>query len=280
MESVVMGGMCMHCSEVLAGWNVDDWLREPVWEPTIQTQTVFSNRVFGARKRGFRCLLHQANAPVCVCGLMQRNTQTKSTPQQTISAWTERRSGTDRVWKDAPFRAAMTPTVESHERDVSESLAVVQLRALVAMVGKTGIDRCWGRNDVYDGGGICDACGTELQEQCVQDDVRLASYVAELARTVGTAGEGEECEACDVEAGPSLDHGDDVEQLMGHQAVTNVTKILDTDEGTLTESLKEYFSLREKAVQALVELCSGIESDVLVASRHATYPRERRRTDG
>ena len=158
--------------------------------------------------------------------------------------------------------------------------AVVLLRALVAMARYTGIDRCWGRNDVYDGGGICDACGTELQEQCVQDDVRLASCAAELARTAGAAGEGEEREACDVEAGPSLDHGDDVEQLMGHQAVTYVTKILDTDEGTLTESLKEYFSLREKAVQALVELCRSIESDVLVASRHATYPREWRRTDG
>ena len=48
-------------------------------------------------------------------------------------------------------------------------------------MGKTSIDRCWGRNDVYDGGGICDACGTELQEQCVQDDVRLASCAAERA---------------------------------------------------------------------------------------------------
>ena len=79
MESVVMEGMYRHCSVMLAGWNVDDWLREPVWEPAIQTQTVLSNRVFGGRKRGFRCLLHHANAPVCVCGLMQRNTQTKCT---------------------------------------------------------------------------------------------------------------------------------------------------------------------------------------------------------
>ena len=44
---------------------------------------------------------------------------------------------------------------------------------------------------MYDGGGFCDECVTELQEQCVQDDVRLASNAAELARTVGAAGEGE-----------------------------------------------------------------------------------------
>ena len=61
---------------------------------------------------------------------------------------------------------------------------------------------------MYDGGGFCDECVTELQEQCVQDDVRLASYAAELARTVGAAGEAEEREAYDVVAGPSLDHRD------------------------------------------------------------------------
>ena len=70
-------------------------------------------------------------------------------------------------------------------------------------------------------------------------------------------------------AGPSLDHRDDVEQLMGHQAVAYVTKILNTNEAILTESgrresLKEYFILREKAVLAPVELDS-IESDALVA---------------
>ena len=59
----------------------------------------------------------------------------------------------------------------------------------------------------------------------MQDDERLASYAAELARTVGAAGEREAREACDVVAGPSLDHRDDVEQLMGHQAVAYVTKI-------------------------------------------------------
>ena len=58
---------------------------------------------------------------------------------------------------------------------------------------------------------------------CKKDDVRLASYAAELARTVG---EEETREAYDVVAGPSLDHRDDVEQLMGHQAVAYVKKIL------------------------------------------------------
>ena len=118
----------------------------------------------------------------------------------------------------------------------------------------------------YDGGGFCDECITELQEQCVQDEVRLASYAGELAQTVGTA---DERDACDVVSGPSLDHRDDVEQLMGHQAVAYVTKILDTNEAILTESgrresLKEYFVLRERAVQPPVELDS-IESDALVA---------------
>ena len=137
------------------------------------------------------------------------------------------------------------------------------------MTDKTDDDQCWGCSVVYDGGGFCDECVTELQEQCVQDDVRLASSAAELARTVGTAGEGETREAYDVVAGPSLDHRDDVEQLMGHQAVAYVTKSLNTNEAILTESgriesLKEYFILREKAVLAPVELDS-IESDALVA---------------
>ena len=48
-------------------------------------------------------------------------------------------------------------------------------RALVAMAGKTDNDQCWGCNVVYDGVGFCDECVIELQEQCVQDDVRLAS---------------------------------------------------------------------------------------------------------
>ena len=85
----------------------------------------------------------------------------------------------------------------------------VRLRALVAMTGKTDDDQCWGRNVVYDGGGFCDECVTELQEQCAQDDVRLASYAAELARTVGAPGEGEEHEAYDVVA--------DVEQGVRHE---------------------------------------------------------------
>ena len=107
--------------------------------------------------------------------------------------------------------------------------AVVQLRALVAMAGKSDSDQCWRCNVVYDGGGSCDNCVTELQEQCAQDDVRLASYATELARTVCAAGEGDAREAYDVVAGPSLDLRDDVVQLMGHQAVAYVTKILETN---------------------------------------------------
>ena len=91
----------------------------------------------------------------------------------------------------------------------------MRLRALVAMTGKTDDDPCWRCNVVYDGGGFCDECVTELQEQCVQDDVRLASYAATHARTVGAAGEGETRESYDVVAGPSLDHRDDVEQVDG-----------------------------------------------------------------
>ena len=73
-----------------------------------------------------------------------------------------------------------------------------------------------------------------------------------------------------VVAGPSLDQrDDDDEQLVGHQVVAYVTKILNTNEAILTdsgrrESLKEYFTLREKAVLAPVELDS-IESDASVA---------------
>ena len=88
----------------------------------------------------------------------------------------------------------------NRQRDVSESLAqFVQLRALVAMTGKTESTQCWGCNVVYDGGGFCDECVTELQEQCVQDNVRLASYAADFAQTVGTANAGD---AYDVVSGP------------------------------------------------------------------------------
>ena len=71
---------------------------------------------------------------------------------------------------------------------------------------------------------FCDECITELQEQCVQDDVRRASYAADLARTVDATGVGEAREAYDVE------------QLMGHQWVAYVTNILHTNEAILTES--------------------------------------------
>ena len=114
---------------------------------------------------------------------------------------------------------------------------------------------------------------TEFQEQCVQDDVRLAKYAVELARTVGADNVGEAREAHDVAADPSLDHRDDVEQLMGTKGVAFVTKILDNNEAILTESgrresFKEYFILRERESAAaraslslptrpLSEVCNG-----------------------
>ena len=145
--------------------------------------------------------------------------------------------------------------------------ALVQVRAIVAMTGKTDGDQFWRCTVVFDGGGFCHKCVTELQEQCVQDDVRLVSYAAELARTVG-----------DVVACPNLDHRDEVEQLMGHQGVAYVRKILDTNDAILTESgrresLKVYFILREKAVHPLVELDS-IQSDARSLSE---VDRKRRR---
>ena len=139
----------------------------------------------------------------------------------------------------------------------------MRLRALVAMTGKTDDDQCWGSNVVYDGGGFCDECVTELQEQSVQD--MLPKLQGLSARPAKERRE----KRNHVVAGPSLDQRDDVEQLMGHQAVAYVTKILYTNEAIFTESgrresLKEYFILREKAVLAPVELDS-IESAALVA---------------
>ena len=92
------------------------------------------------------------------------------------------------------------------------------------------------------------SCRNSACKTTVSWPVKLPNF----AQTVGTANAGD---AYDVVSGPSLDHRDDVEQLMGHQAVTYVTKILDTNEAILAESgrresLKEYFVLREKAVQA------------------------------
>ena len=52
----------------------------------------------------------------------------------------------------------------------------------------------------------------------MQDDVTLASYDAEPARTFGAASMSEAREAYDVVAGTSLDHRDD-KQLMGHRGV-------------------------------------------------------------
>ena len=147
--------------------------------------------------------------------------------------------------------------------------AAVRLRALVAMTGKLTMIRA----------GDLTSCTTAVvsvmsalrscKNRACKTNVRLASYAAELAGTVGAAGEGETRETYHVVPGPSLDHRDDVEQLMEQQAVAYVTKILNTNEAILTESgrresLKEYFILREKAVLAPVELDS-IESSALVA---------------
>ena len=151
--------------------------------------------------------------------------------------------------RSAERREERQSGVDENSASRSRSCATA---SLVAMTGKTVISA---GDVVFDGGGFCGECVTELHEQCVQDDVRLASYAAELARTVGGAGEGEACEAYDVVAGRSLDHRD--------EAVAHVMKILDTSEAILTaygrrESLKEYFILRqrERAVLPLVEIDS------------------------
>ena len=97
----------------------------------------------------------------------------------------------------------------------------------------------------FDGGGFCDECVTELQEQCVQDDVRLAGYAAEFTRTAGAASAGEAREAYDVVAGPSSVRRDDVEQLMGHQGDAHVMKILDTNVATERELERVFRTQRE-----------------------------------
>ena len=123
--------------------------------------------------------------------------------------------------------------------------AVVQLRALVVMTGKTESAQCWGCNVVYDGGGFCDECIARTVRARRREAGQLCCRTC-TNRLHANAGD-----AYDVVSGPSLDHSDDVEQLMGHQAVAYVTKILDTNEAILTESgrreresLKEYLILR------------------------------------
>ena len=101
---------------------------------------------------------------------------------------------------------------------------------------------------------MVEECVTELQEQCAQEEVRLASCAAELARSVDAASVGKSRDEHDVIAGPSLDHGDDVGRLLGHQGASYVTKLLNTNEALGTESgqrecAKEYLELREKAVR-------------------------------
>ena len=114
---------------------------------------------------------------------------------------------------------------------------------------------------VHDGG-FFDECITELQEQCVQDDVRLASYAAELARTVGTANAGD---AYDVVSGPSLDHRDDVSGCVRHEDSRN--KLSHPYRVWKEREFERVFhSQRESGAvtESPVELDS-IESDALVA---------------
>ena len=91
----------------------------------------------------------------------------------------------------------------------------------------------------------------KLQEQCVQDDVRLASHAAELARTVGGAGEGETRAAYVDVAGPSSDHRDDIEKGAPSGCVRH-------------ENLTKYFTPRKEVVLAPKEL-NNIENGALVA---------------
>ena len=48
----------------------------------------------GARKRGIQCHLHLANAPVCLWPAAAEHAKRRLQPQQTPSAWTDRRGGT------------------------------------------------------------------------------------------------------------------------------------------------------------------------------------------
>ena len=81
------------------------------------------------------------------------------------------------------------------------------------MSGGTDDDQCGGCDYEFGGGGFCDECVSDLQEQCAQEDVTLASYAAELARSGEAASVGETPDEYDVMAGPCLDCRDDVVRL-------------------------------------------------------------------
>ena len=103
MQMLSRGVWRFHSGREFMG-AVDDWLREHtvLHTTTIRTRTVLSKSV-GARKRGIRCLVHQANAPMCLwhdaAGACKRCLQ----PQHTNSAWTERRGGNNCAGKTHLF---------------------------------------------------------------------------------------------------------------------------------------------------------------------------------
>ena len=109
---------------------VDDWLGEhTVLHTTTGAYDPNSNSLVeesvGARKRGVRCLLHQANAPVC--GLMQRSMQSKSTTKANEQCLDRTTWWNQLCWKDAPFRDELNVTC-CQERDQVRGLPGVVWR--------------------------------------------------------------------------------------------------------------------------------------------------------
>ena len=103
------------------------------------------------------------------------------------------------------------------------------------MTGKTDDDQCWGCNVVYDGGGFCDDCVMELLEHCVQDDVRFGQLCGGPSSRPAKERREKRMMLWLV---PVRSTEISFEQLMGHQAVAYVTKILNTNEAILAESGK------------------------------------------
>ena len=110
--------------------------------------------------------------------------------------------------------------------------AVVQLRALFAMTGKTESTQCWDvtwyRMAVVSAMCASQSCKNSACKTTSRWPIMLPNLHEPLARPAK--------ETHMSLSGPNLEHRDDVEQLMGHRAVTYVTKILDTNEAILTES--------------------------------------------
>ena len=139
----------------------------------------------------------------------------------------------------------------------------MQLRAFVAKSGTTHGNQCWGCNVAFDDSGFCDEWIPELQEQCVQDDMRLASYAASLLGPCTRQGLVNHVKRTML----LLVRTWTTEQLLEHQGVACVAKLLNTDGALPTESgqkgsVRWYLKLRQKAVLPSVELDS-IESDSL-----------------